>query len=52
LASGSGGPIDVEKMVREAREARSQFKRVIATGEISAWKKRGSLVIVVPAKQL
>ena len=40
-ATGSGGPIDAEIMIREAREARSHFKRVIAPGEISAWKKRG-----------
>ena len=42
-ATGSGGPIDAEMMLREARQARGQFKRVIATGEISAWKKRGRL---------
>jgi antitoxin FitA len=42
-ATDSGIPIDADMMVREAREARRQFKRVIAPGEISAWKKRGRL---------
>jgi plasmid stability protein len=36
-------PVEAEAMIREAREARSRFKRVISAKEISTWKKHGRL---------
>jgi plasmid stability protein len=42
-ATSAVAQVDPEMMVREAREARTRFKRSIAATEISAWKKRGRL---------
>ncbi len=36
-------PLDTSAMIREAREARSKFKRPITAQEISAWKTQGRL---------
>ena len=35
--------VDAAALEREAREARSQFKRIITTKEISSWTKQGRL---------
>jgi plasmid stability protein len=40
-ATAPARPVDLEAMAREAREARSRFKRAITAKQISAWKKQG-----------
>jgi plasmid stability protein len=35
--------VDAATLEREAREARSQFKRIITAKEISSWTKQGRL---------
>ncbi len=34
-------PVDVEKLIAEAREMRRKFKRTVTLEEIQAWKNEG-----------
>lgn len=40
-ATGKAQRVDVEALIREAREARSKFTREIKAAEIDAWKRTG-----------
>jgi len=42
-ATGTVPRLDTDAMMREARQARSRFKRLITAKEISAWKRYGRL---------
>ena len=42
-ATGSAGAIDAELLLREARQARTEFNRRVTAREINAWKQRGRL---------
>jgi plasmid stability protein len=39
--TGDTHRVDVDALIREARAARSRFKREISTAEIDAWKRAG-----------
>jgi plasmid stability protein len=40
-ASGKAQRVDIEALIREARIARSKFRREIKAAEIDAWKRIG-----------
>jgi plasmid stability protein len=40
-ATGNVHRVDVDALIREARVARSRFKREISAAEIDAWKRAG-----------
>ncbi|MEP6811034.1 MAG: Arc family DNA-binding protein [Chthoniobacterales bacterium] len=41
LATGASQIVDAEAMLKEARQARSHFKRAVTAREVSGWIRQG-----------